>query len=38
MGTKLAAIIVSSNRVLKKDKTNKSGEIAQDFIKNYGLL
>lgn len=37
MGTKLAAIIVSSDRVLQKDKTNKSGEIAQDFIKNYGL-
>ena len=37
MGTKLVAIIVSSDRVLQKDKTNKSGEIAQDFIKNYGL-
>lgn len=37
MGTKLAAIIVSSDRILTKGKTNKSGEIAQDFIKNYGL-
>ncbi|CAM2812598.1 molybdopterin-binding protein [Corynebacterium propinquum] len=37
MGTKLAAIIVSSDRILTKGNTNKSGEIAQDFIKNYGL-
>lgn len=37
MGTKLAAIIVSSDRILTKGKTNKSSEIAQDFIKNYGL-
>ena len=37
MGIKLAAIIVSSDRILTKGKTNKSGEIAQDFIKNYGL-
>ena len=37
MGTKLATIIVSSDRILTKGKTNKSGEIAQDFIKNYGL-
>lgn len=37
MGTKLATIIVSSDRILTKGKTNKSGEIAQDFIKNYRL-
>lgn len=30
-------IIVSSDRILSKAKANKSGEIAKDFIKNYGL-
>ena len=30
-------IIVSSDQILSKAKANKSGEIAKDFIKNYGL-
>ena len=33
MGTKLATIIVSSDRIFTKGQTIKSGDIAQDFIK-----